>query len=346
MSTNEKDMKQQEGESSKKDSFIAKIKDKIDKEKHNRQENPGIVAEKQWKAWIYLSPIIILMLIFTVYPFFSTIVYSFLNGYNRLDALNNHTAFSFGIANYTNAFKNPNVRNSFITTIYVVFITVPISTLLALLISVALNSIKFLQKILQTVFFLPYVTNAIAIGMVFSVMFTTVGAGDSITTYGVISDVLKMLGMKPIIWMGTNSTYATNMFVLCFYIIWSSLPFKILILLGALQSINNQYYDAAKIDSTPKWRVLLRITVPLLSPMISYILITGFIGAFKTYTALIGLFGENPANDRMKTIVSIIMESITEQNIGTASAAAVMLLIIIFIITRINLWVSKRSVHY
>lgn len=329
----------------KKVGFLKKF---INNKKHDRHqtETTGIVAEKQWKAWIYLSPILILLAIFTFYPFFSTFLTSFIQQYNPIaaDAENRINFF-----NYLAVFKNANLRNAFVTTLWIVFISVPISTMLALIISVALNSIKFLQKTLQTIFFLPYVTNAIAIGMVFSVMFKTVGYNASTgtaTTFGVVNSIIGVFGIKPIIFLGVGSTYAANMFVLIFYIIWASLPFKILILLGALQSINNQYYDAAKIDSTSKWRVLWRITVPLLGPMLSYILITGFIGAFKTYTALIGIFGEVPLNPKMKTIVSIIMESLTTYKIGLASAASVILFIIIFIITRLNLYLSKRSVHY
>ena len=342
---NSQEILKDENQEQKKQGFIKRF---IKNKKHDKHqtETTGIVAEKQWMAWIYLSPILILLAIFTFYPFFSTFITSFIENYNPIDKTN---ANNVNFNNYIYIFKTADIRNSIITTLWIVVISVPVSTLLALLISVALNSIKILQKTLQTIFFLPYVTNAIAIGMVFSVMFKTVGynanTGDA-TTFGVINTILGWFGTKPIIFLGTGSTYLSNMFVLMFYIIWSSLPFKILILLGALQSINNQYYDAAKIDSTSKWRVLWRITVPLLSPMLSYILITGFISAFKTYTALIGIFGEKPLNPKMKTIVSIIMESLTSNDIGLASAASVILFIVIFIITRINLYISKRSVHY
>lgn len=143
--------------------------------------------------------------------------------------------------------------------------TVPISTILALLIAVALNSIKWLQKGLQTIFFLPYVTNSIAIGMVFAAMFNIIGLspdGAAAQSWGIINNVIMFFGGNPINWMNAGSGYWANIVVMVVYIVWNALPFKILVLLGGLQSINKQYYEAARVDGTPRRRVLTKITVP------------------------------------------------------------------------------------
>jgi multiple sugar transport system permease protein len=234
-------------------------------------------------------------------------------------------------------------------------LTVPISTILALLIAVALNSIKWLQKGLQTIFFLPYVTNSIAIGMVFAAMFNIVGSfygteNEIIITAGIINNIIQFFGGKHINWINYGSTYAANMTVMVIYIVWNALPFKILVLLGGLQSINKQYYDAAKVDGTPRRRVFTRITVPLLSPMLAYVIITGFIGGFKEYTSIVGIFGENmgPANDagRLNTMVGFIYDSLENGNQGRASAAALILFGIILVVTLFNNKVIKKHVHY
>ena len=233
--------------------------------------------------------------------------------------------------------------------------TVPISTLLALLIAVALNSIKPLQKILQTIFFLPYVTNSIAIGMVFAAMFNIVGSfygteNEIIVTAGIINNVIMFFGGDPINWINYGSSYMANMVVMIVYIVWNALPFKILVLLGGLQSINKQYYDAAKVDGTPRRRVFTHITVPLLSPMLAYVIITGFIGGFKEYTSIVGIFGEKmgPADDayRLNTMVGFIYDALSSNSQGRASAAALILFGIILVVTMINGWVSKKKVHY
>jgi multiple sugar transport system permease protein len=214
-----------------------------------------------------------------------------------------------------------------------------------------------LQKLLQTIFFLPYVTNSIAIGMVFAAMFNIVGNvignnidGPLINNPGIINYLLEKIGLDRINWMNNGSSYWANVWVMVIYIVWNALPFKILILLGGLQSVNKQYYDAAKVDSTPRWRVFTKITVPLLSPMLAYVVITGFIGGFKEYSIIIGVFGENmgPPHEpgRLNTVVGMVYDYIEGRNYGIASAGALILFVIILIVTFINLWVSKKKVHY
>ena len=242
-------------------------------------------SKQQWKAWLYLSPAIVLLLIFTVWPIFNTIRMAFLENYSGLKAVSG-ARFEFGIGNFLKVVEYKRFLQCLKNTCLLCVLTVPISTLLALLIAVALNSIKWLQKGLQTIFFLPYVTNSIAIGMVFAAMFNIVGSfygteNELIITAGIINNVIEFFGGEHINWINYGSSYEANMVVMVVYIVWNALPFKILVLLGGLQSINKQYYDAAKVDSTPRRRVFTHITVPLLSPMLAYVIITGFIGGFK-----------------------------------------------------------------
>ena len=311
-------------------------------------------SKHQWKAWLYLSPAIVLLLVFTVWPIITTVRMAFMDGYNGL-AIIGGAEFEFGIANFQRVLGLSSFKNSLYNTMLLCVLTVPISTLLALLIAVALNSIKWLQKGLQTIFFLPYVTNSIAIGMVFAAMFNIVGnmgtdGNDIIITAGIINNILGVFGIEPINWINAGSAYWANITVMVVYIVWNALPFKILVLLGGLQSINKQYYEAAKVDSTPRWRVFTRITVPLLSPMIAYVVITGFIGGFKEYSSIVGIFGEDmgPAGapGRLNTIVGYIYDALPKMNYGVASAAALILFGIIFVVTMINMQVSKKRVHY
>ena len=318
-------------------------------------------SKQQWKAWLYLAPAIILLLIFTVWPIINTVRMAFINGFDFSYIAENtkdEKIISIGIRNFANVIRNPFFTNALKNTLILCVLTVPLSTFLALLIAVCLNSIKPLQKLLQTIFFLPYVTNSIAIGMVFAAMFNIVGNvvgndihGPLINNPGIINYVLEFLGFDRVNWMNNGSSYWANIWVMVIYIVWNALPFKILILLGGLQSVNKQYYDAAKVDSTPKWRVFTKITVPLLSPMLAYVIITGFIGGFKEYSSIVGVFGEilmGPPHDpgRLNTVVGMIYDYIEGRNFGIASAGALILFVIILIVTFINLWVSKKKVHY
>ncbi len=467
-------------------------------------------SKHQWKAWIYLSPAVVLLAVFTVWPIINTVRMSFLADYRPLEALSGDVTFSFGIANFKKAMQYDLFLTCLKNTVLLCVLTVPISTALALLIAVALNSIKPFQKFLQTIFFLPYVTNSIAIGMVFAAMFNIIGTADklyqaeyaiytrddestasvfelverndgnyyfigetedsyyymnmsehkdvdrwdviaessakkysgtskavsnsnvyfsknangtyrlvattaegtkymtsvkgkpyvqlttdasvaaeivatpvqsngqtgyilsymqtpanggdpekaffqvedvsTIDSIGIVNNIIERLGGRRVNWINAKSSYAANITVMVIYIVWNALPFKILILMGGLQSINKQYYDAAKIDGTSRRRILTRITIPLLSPMLAYVIITGFIGGFKEYTSIVGIFGETMGprgnENSLQTMVGFIYKSLADNNYGLASASALILFGIIFVVTMINLQVSKKRVHY
>ncbi len=468
-------------------------------------------SKHQWKAWLYLAPAVVLLAVFTVWPIINTVRMSFLADYRPLEALSGDVKFSFGIANFKKALEYDLFLTCLKNTVLLCVLTVPISTALALLIAVALNSIKPFQKFLQTIFFLPYVTNSIAIGMVFAAMFNIIGTADklyqaeyaiytrddettasvfelverndgnyyfigetedsyyymnmsqhkdvdrwdviadssskryggsskavsnsnvyftknangtyrlvanteegirymtsvkgkpyvqltddaslaaeivatpvkspagrnayrlsftqkaangeetyqaffqvedvsTIDSIGIVNNIIERLGGKRVNWINAKSSYAANITVMVIYIVWNALPFKILILMGGLQSINKQYYDAAKIDGTSRRRILTRITIPLLSPMLAYVIITGFIGGFKEYTSIVGIFGETMGprgnENSLQTMVGFIYKSLADNNYGLASASALILFGIIFVVTMINLQVSKKRVHY
>lgn len=305
-------------------------------------------GKKQWKAWLYLAPAIVLLLVFTVWPIINTLIMAFSEGYQAMHAPG--TTYKFGFANFAKVIQYKKFLTCLKNTMLLCVLTVPISTFLALLIAVCLNSIKPLKRLLQTIFFLPYVTNSIAIGMVFAAMFNIVGYGSAQESVGIINNVIVALGGTRINWINQGSTYTANITVMVIYIVWNALPFKILVLLGGLQGVNKQYYEAAKVDGTSRIRTFWRITVPMLSPMIAYVVITGFIGGFKEYTSIVGIFSDDmgPPGDkgRLNTMVGFIYDALENNNQGRASAAALILFAIIFAVTLVNLYVSKKRVHY
>lgn len=311
-------------------------------------------SKNNWKAWLYLAPVLILMSIFTFYPLINTIGISFLKNYNYITQTSDGFTFeNYAIVLGLKPFRvvpglpedtfmvTEVIQYAIPNTLLITVITVPLSIVIALVIAICLNQIKALQKVFQTIFFLPYVTNSIAVGMVFSVIFS----GNS----GIFNSIFGI--PEPHYWINTSASYQSGMFALCFYIVWKSLPYKILIFLSGLQNIDNQYYDAAKMDSAPKYKVISKITIPLLSPQILYIMITSFIGSFKEYDSIVGLFGDQPQTSpshpyNMYTVVYYIYDSIGNNKVHWGSAAAVMLFVVILIFTVIEMQVSKRRVHY
>jgi len=300
-----------------------------------------VLIHNNWKGWLYLFPIIVLISVFLLYPLINTIFIAFTENYSQItgefDGLTiNNFGVILGLTPYNGAYET-NFVNYAIPNTFFLLLTVPISTCIALFIAVALNSIKWFQKALQTIFFLPYVTNAIAIGMVFSVIFDQSG----LINYIFNIDTKWIYGADR--W--------TAMVPLMIYIVWNALPFKILILLSGLQGIDKQYYQAAQIDSTPKRKVLTKITIPLLSPQILYILVTSFMGAFKEYTSIVGLFngpgtmGKGSTTPNMETVVYYIYENMSGHT-SFAAAAAVFLFVIILVFTLFQFWAGKKRVHY
>lgn len=290
------------------------------------------------KAWLYLLPAILFLAVFLVYPLIDVLVYSSQEGYNFAS----QTYFGIGTYNYSYVLHDPYFLQAIKNTFILVIITVPISTGLALLISLGLNSINKLKDLFQTIYFLPYVTNTLAVGLVFMVLFKKTAYSE-----GLVNLLLNSVGISSIDFI--EGPYWAKMFVLCFYTIWIVLPFKILILTNALASVNKDYYNAARIDGTSKTRIFFKITLPMISPMIFYLIITGFIGAFKAYSDVVALFGTDLNAAGMNTIVGYIYDMLYGTSGGYpsfASAAALILFAIVLTITVINLLVSKKKVVY
>ena len=290
------------------------------------------------KAWLYLLPAVAFLGVFMVYPLIDVFVYSFEEGYNFAS----QSFFGTGLYNFSYVLHDPYFLQAVKNTFILVIITVPLSTGIALLISVGLKSIKPLKDLFQTIYFLPYVTNTLAVGLVFMILFKKTAYTD-----GLVNLIIAWFGGSSVDFI--DGPYWAKMFVLCFYTVWVVMPFKILILTSALASVNQDYYNAARIDGTPKWRIFTRITLPMISPMIFYLIITGFIGAFKAYSDAVAIFGVNLNAAEMNTMVGYVYDMLYGNSGGYpsyASAAAIILFAIVLTITTINLMISNKNVHY
>ena len=290
------------------------------------------------KAWLYLLPALLFLGVFMVYPLIDVLIYSFEEGYNSAS----QTYFGVGTYNYSYVLHDPYFLQAVKNTFILVIFTVPISTGIALLISLGLSSIKPLRELYQTIYFLPYVTNTLAVGLVFMILFKKTPY-----TEGLANLIINLFGGTSIDFI--DGPYWAKMFVLCFYTVWVVLPFKILVLTSALASVKQDYYNAAKVDGTSKFHIFTKITLPMISPMLFYLIITGFIGAFKAYSDAVAIFGTDLNAAEMNTIVGYIYDMLYGNSGGYpsyASAAAIILFTIVLTITCINLLVSKKHVHY
>ena len=296
------------------------------------------MKENQVKGWLYLLPALLFLGFFLVYPLIDVFVYSFEEGYNFASQTYN----GVGLYNFSYVLHDPYFLQAVQNTFLMVIITVPISTGLALLIALGLSSITPLRKLYQTIYFLPYVTNTLAVGLVFMILFKKTAYSD-----GLVNLLINWFGGKSVDFI--DGPYWAKMFVMCFYVIWVVLPFKILLLTGALASVNQSYDNAARVDGTSKSRIFWRITLPMISPTVFYLIITGFIGAFKQYSDAVALFGTDLNAAGMNTIVGYVYDMLYGNSGGYpsyASAAAILLFVIVLTITVINLLFSRKHTHY
>lgn len=309
-------------------------------------------TRNNWKGWLYLAPALILITLFTIFPILNTFVISFMKNYSYSTGANDGFTFdNYGVVlgltplveGDSNTYMTEFIRYALPNTLLITFVTVPISVLLALVIAIALNRIKKVRSFFQTIFFLPYVTNTIAVGMVFALIFANTGLFNTV------------FGLGNLNWVGVGNTWGRAMFVICLYVIWTGLPFKILIFTSGLQNVDQQYYDAARIDASPKWKTDLKIVLPLISPQILYISVTSFISGFKEYNAIVGLFNRSYTTDgnlsNLYTVVYYIYDQIKgvgggRPHLEYAASAAVILFVIILLFTLLQMQVSKRRVHY
>ena len=286
-----------------------------------------------WEPLLYASPFLLICLSFAVWPIINVFLNSFREGYNFIKG----TYKSLGFENYEKIFSDRYFVSSLKNTMLYVFITVPISTVLALLFSVLLNRKIHLHAFFQTSYFLPMVTASIAIGLVWKYMFNS--------DYGIINSFLQMFGVQGPKWLRMPDD---AMKALCVFGIWKSLPTSIIMLLSGLQSIDPRYYIAARMDGASSTKQFFRITLPLLSPTIALVLTTRVISASKVFNEVFVLWNSEPGPARsLYTVVFYIYESFFENwKIGLASAAAVVLFFIVFALTLVQLFVQKKLVFY
>lgn len=293
---------------------------------------------KSMKGWLYLLPAVLFLGLFLVYPLIDVFIYSFEEGYNFVS----QTSRGVGLYNFRFVLRDQYFLQALKNTFILVMITVPVSTSLALIISLALSSIEKIRNLFQTIYFLPYVTNTLAVGLVFMILFKKTPYSD-----GLINLLINAFGGASVDFI--DGPYWAKMLVLCIYTVWVVMPFKILILTSALASVNPDFYKAAKVDGTSNLRIFTRITLPMISPTVFYLLITGFIGAFKSYSDSVALFGTDLNAAGMNTIVGYVYDMLYGDSGGYpsyASAAAVILFFIVLTITCINLLIRKKHVHY
>ncbi|WHY86690.1 sugar ABC transporter permease [Neobacillus novalis] len=295
--------------------------------------NDKPTMKKTMKAILYLIPALLIIGTFSFYPIIKSFFMSFYTDYDYFKDL----VFARGLDNYTFIFQDPEFWKSIQNTMIFVIGVVPLSIIISLVIATFLNQkIKF-RGLFRTIYFIPFVTSVVAVSIVWRWIFHS--------QYGVLNYALGFLGISPIKWLSDPDWAMPSLIILA---IWKGLGYNIIIFLSGLQNIDKQYYLAARIDGAGAWERFKNITVPLLSSTTFFISIVSIINSFKVFDEVFALFGgqPGPAGSAETIVYYIYNKFYGEWNFGVASAAAYVLLFIIFIFTLIQLYVGKKKVNY
>lgn len=286
------------------------------------------------KAYWYLLPAFLILIGFVLYPIVMTLRMGFYESYVYLT----DTGSGFGLASFRYVLQDPSFHLAVRNTLIVVLVGVPITIVLALGCALLIHSCTKTKGLFQTVYFLPYVTSTIAIGLVFRWLFHS--------DYGYINYFLSLLGMNPQKWL-TNPNL--TVVAVTIFSIWNGLAFKIVLFLAGLQKIDPQYYKAARIDGASPTRIFFQITMPLLSSTFWMVTIVSVIHAFKTYNEVYAMFGGNgagPGNSAITIVYYIYDMFFNRSQVHYASAAAILFLALVLLLTALQKWISRRFVHY
>lgn len=285
------------------------------------------------EPWLYLLPFAVGLGLFTVYPILNVFLISFKEKYSLLTG----DFLQYGFDNYRFILNDRYFVNGLRNTAIYVLTVVPVSTGLSIFFALLLNKKLRFNPVFQTAFFLPMVTSVIAVGLAWKWMYNY--------DYGVFNFFLATFRVDPINWLN-NPRY--GLLAVIIYGIWSYLPFTIILLLAGLQNINPLYATAARIDGASPWKIFTRITLPLLAPTVGLVLIVNMISASKVFSELFPLFNGKPgASYSLYTVVYYIYELFyVKVRLGQASAAAIVLFVIVLVLTLGQLFVQRRWKHY
>ena len=285
------------------------------------------------KAALYLLPMLVITITFNIWPIINSFLMSL---YTKYDFYTDKVS-AWGFDNFVYLWNDPDFHLAVRNTLVFVVGVVPITVILSLIIALLLNQVKIISGFFRTVYFLPFVTSTVAIAMVWNWMFHS--------NYGLINYFMGWFGIHPINWL-TDPHYA--LLALIIMSIWKSLGFNIILFLVGLNNIDHGYYEAAEIDGANARQRFWNITIPILSPITFLVSVNGIIGSFKVFDEIFALFQGTPGPGKADlTIVYYLYQKFyTEYKYPIAAASGVVLFFLILLVKLVQLWYSRKHVHY
>lgn len=282
------------------------------------------ISRDDISAYIMITPFFIFFVLFVIVP----IGYNFVNSFTNYNL--GKTRDFIGLKNYINLFSDKNfLQSMYNTLIYAAFSVVPLMVL-GLISAVALNGRSKILHVTRALFIFPYITSMVAVSMIWLYLYEP--------STGVFNKILLGLGLKPQNWLFDEKLALSCLIVMN---IWKNIGYVMIIYLAGLQSIPQELYEAGKVDGASDFKMFYKITIPMLSPISFFIFVTTMIEGFKTFEQVRIMTGGGPVNSTTTIVHQIYIRAFSEYKMGYASAMSIILLIIIFVITMINLKIGK-----
>lgn len=292
-------------------------------------KKPKWMQNTEIRALLYLLPSLVIITIFQFYPIFKSFAMGF---YTKFDYLTD-TVYETGLGNFKYVFSDPDFYLAMKNTCIFVVFAVPLGIMTALVLAVLIDRQKRLKAFFQSVYFLPFVTSTVSVSIVWSWILNK--------DFGLINALLKLLGMPKVAWL-TNPEMTIP--ILIAFSVWKGLGYKIILILAALQGVDQQYYAASRIDGAKSWQQFLHITIPLLKPCLTFLYITSTIAAFKIFDEVYIMYAQQPGpiKSGLTIVYYIFTKFYRHWEFAIAAAAAFILFVIILILTLIQFFIAKR----
>ena len=303
-----------------------KVKTTVPKKKATSRQ------KKDWfAAYVFIAPVTIGLLVFYIWPFIQNVWFSF-NDVNKF----NVSTF-VGLQNYIEMFQDKEVWRTFGNTLKYVIITVPVGLFLSICIAALMNSKIKGTSIYRTLYFLPSVTMAAAVSMVWKWIYNE--------KMGILNSAIRVLGGEGHGWLTDPKT---ALYCIMIVGLWMTVGYNMIILLAGMQGISKSYYEAAAIDGAGPFAQFFKITIPMLSPTIFFVMITSIISGFQVFDVIYMMVGKtNPAYESTQTVVMLFYRKAFDYGYkGYAAAISIFIFAIIMLITVFQLIGQKKWVNY
>lgn len=285
---------------------------------------------ERFKDFMFALPALLFLALFTYYPLANSVYISFTD-WNMVKPIKKF----IGFANYEKLLADSELYHVLNVTFLYTLVEVSLELLIGLAFAVLFNVAGKAFNLMRLIIFMPHYISMVVASMVFIWIYNP--------EYGILNSVLKLFGMHPVKWLNEPSTALWAVIAVA---VWKGVGFTMIIFISGLRAIPVEYYEAGSIDGANRWKQLIHITIPLLSPTTLFLVITSFISSMQVFQSVDVMTGGGPLGSTHVMVLWIYQISFEQFKAGKASALIIMFFFLIILLTVIQFAISKKKVHY